>query len=181
VGAAFGSPTANIGGSIGNTKGTNQNKNQYGEQTDSQSHSSGSSRGGSREAFDTTVQHSTKHWATALVDKHVDHYDIMATFWKKANVKKMVLGVFTEPVPRDRWGELGSRGARVVNAVVGGTPAYYAEIWEGDIFIAINGEKVLGEEGYGKLLDKYQGQEVTITLWRNGNFYDVTVPLNTRG
>jgi len=64
--------------------------------------------------------------------------------------------------------------------VIGGSPAYLAEIWEGDVLIAINGQKIVGEAGYASLLQKYQGQEVTITLWRKGSFYDVTVPLNRK-
>lgn len=132
------------------------------------------------QAFDNQVAHTSKHWATALVDKHVDHYDMMATFWKKADPNRTVLGTLTEAVRRELWEKLGTRTGRVVTAVIGGSPAYVAEIWEGDILIAINGEKIAGEAGFGNLLQKYQGQEVTITLWRKGSFYDVIVPLNRK-
>jgi len=176
---AFG-PSANIGGSLNQIDGTSQNKTQYGEQTRSQSTTVGGSQGGSMQAFDNQVTHSSKHWATALVDKHIDHYDMMATYWKKADLNKTILGTLTEAIRRDLWDTLGTRTARLVTAVIGGSPAYLAEIWEGDVLIAINGQKIVGEAGYGSLLQKYQGQEVTITLWRNGNFYDVTVPLNRK-
>ncbi len=179
-GSKFFGPSANIGGSLSQTDGTSQNKTRYGEQTRSQSTTVGSSQGGSVQAFDNRVAHTSKHWATALVDKHVDHYDMMATFWKMADPNRTVLGTLTEAVRRDLWEKLGTRTGRVVTAVIGGSPAYVAEIWEGDILIAINGEKIAGEAGFGNLLQKYQGQEVSITLWRKGNFYDVTVPLNRK-
>lgn len=173
-------PSGNIGGSISQIDGTSQSKTRYGEQTRSQSTTVGGSQGGSMQAFDNQVSHSSKHWATALVDKHIDHYDMMATFWKKADPNKTILGALTEALRRDMWEQLGTRTARIVTAVIGGSPAYLAEIWEGDVLIAINGQKIVGEAGYGSLLEKYQGQEVTITLWRKGNFYDVTVPLNRK-
>jgi PDZ domain len=173
-------PSANVGGSLSQLDGTSKNKTKYDEQTNSKSTTVGGSYGGSSQDFDNQVAHTSKHWATALVDKHVDHYDMMATYWKMADPNKTILGALTEGVQRDLWEKLGTRTARTVIAVIGGSPAYLAEIWEGDILIAFDGEKIVGEAGLSKLLEKYNGQEVVLTLWRNGNFYDVTVLLNTK-
>jgi S1-C subfamily serine protease len=128
--------------------------------------------------YNDRVRHQSQHWATTFLDKDVDHYDYLVTFWKRVERKKMALGAVTEPVPKTLWKTLGTRQGRLVSQVIGGTPASDADIWEGDVLLAINGEKITSEEGWGKLLQRYQGQEVKITLWRDGNFFEAPVMLN---
>ena len=120
----------------------------------------------------------TAHWATALVQNTVDHYDFIATFWKKAKPTDMVLGVLTAPLPRELWPVIGSRSARVVRAVVGDTPAYMAEIWEGDVIVAIEGKRIQGENGLRRTLEQHAGEEVTFTIYRGDGLYDLPVNLN---
>lgn len=141
---------------------------------------SGMQRGSSYNEYGDTQHVRSRHWATALVDEHVDHYDYMVTFWKRADTDKLVLGALTDPLPRDLWSELGTRHARVISAVVGNTPAFDADLWEGDVLLAIEGEAVRGERGYGDLLDRHAGREVRLTVWRQGASFDVPVRLNRR-
>ena len=108
----------------------------------------------------------------------VDHYDFIATFWKKAKPTDMVLGVLTDPLPRELWPVIGSRSARGVRAVVGDTPAYMAEIWEGDVIVAIEGKRIQGENGLRRTLEQHAGEEVTFTIYRGDGLYDLPVNLN---
>ena len=128
--------------------------------------------------FDMNTTMRSKHWATSLVQDTVDHYEYMVTYWKRVKPHDMVLGVFTDPLPRDLWPLIGTRNARVVRSVVGDTPAYYAEMWEGDIIVAVNGEGIQGKRGFRQALDGNAGKEVTLTVYRTDRFYDIKVELN---
>jgi hypothetical protein len=156
------------------TTGSYDEKTNFGSITNDNSRSNASSR----ESFGNSTESRSQHWATALVENTVDHYDYIATFWKKVRPGDMILGAFTDPLPRDLWPVIGTRSARVVNAVIGDTPAYYAELWEGDILVAINGDKIQGKKGLEDSLDRYAGQKITLTIFRDDNFYEIPVPLN---
>ena len=150
---------------VGNTKGDSQ------WQADSQDGSVYQEQGGS-------VRHQSRQHSTILLDQTVDHYDYFATFWKKADPRRVVFGGMTAPVPADLRREIGTRHGRMVSAVIGGTPAYDADIWEGDVLLEVQGERIVGEEGWNALLGRYQGQEVTVTLWREGETFAYPVRLN---
>jgi hypothetical protein len=177
VGGELGIGVAGVNGNYGQAKGTHASQTQYNENTSYGEATVATSSGDSYVDTNETVRHDTKHWATALIDRHVDHYDYMVTFWKRADVDKVVLGTLTEPVRRDMWASLGTRHAREVSAVIGGSPAFMADIWEGDILLAIDGERIAGEQGFNRLLDAHAGREVTVTVWRDGEIYDVPIPL----
>lgn len=178
IGTEFGKPKGGISGGADQRKGSNRSNTTYNETGTYQSATAGQVTGKTFQDYDSNVEHQTKHWATALVEKAVDHYDLMVTFWKKVDPRKITLGVVTEPAPRDLWSVLKTRQARVVSAVTGGTPAYAAEIWKGDVLLAMNGEPIRGEQGLSDLLSRHRGQEVALTVWREGEVFDVPVKLN---
>jgi hypothetical protein len=178
VSASAGTDGASVEGSAGQAKGSNQDRTRYKENTRFSSVFAGMSEGGYEGSHSDTIETKSQHWATALIDKHVAHYDYMVTFWKKADVNKLVLGAFTETLPRDLMRQIGTRHARMVRAVIGGTPAYDADIWDGDILLAIDGEPIRGATGYGELLERHAGREVTLTVWREGQVFDLPVELN---
>lgn len=173
VGTGVFGPYGEVHGSY--TEGSYKERTNFGSLTTDNSRSSASSN----ESFGTSTDSRTQHWATALVENTVDHYDYIATFWKKVRPGDMILGAFTHPLPRELWPVIGTRSARVVNAVVGGTPAFYAELWEGDILLAINGERIQGKKGLDDSLDRHAGQEVVFTIFRDDDLYEITIPLNT--
>lgn len=164
-----------VGGEVhGDVTNSNYNSNaRSGSYTNDRAQSR--TAGGEDQRSDT--QHSSQQWATALVDKSVDHYDYVATFWKKGRTEDMILGAFTDPLPRELWELIGSRSARVVRAVIGNTPAYSADMWEGDILVSIDDEKIEGESGLQELLRRKQGRSVVFTIFRKDDFYKLPVTL----
>ena len=177
VGGELGTGGAGVNGNYGESKGTHASQTVYGENTNYGEMTAATSSGDSYVDTNETVRLDTKHWATALIDRHVDHYDYMVTYWKRADVDKVVLGTLTEPVRRDMWTRLGTRHAREVSAVIGGSPAFMADIWEGDILLAIDGERIAGEQGFNRLLEAHAGRDVVVTIWRDGEIHDRQVPL----
>ena len=71
---------------------------------------------------------------------------------------------------------IGSRHARLVSQVIGQSPAWEADIWEGDVITAINGERV--RPGFEDQVRSYMGQEVPIRVWRDGVHLEVTARIN---
>lgn len=181
VGASAGSGGGSVSGQYNKNWGSNKGQTNYNEQGTSQMARLDQSAGRAFQDYNDRVRHQGQHWATTFLDKDVHHYDYLATFWKRVDLKKMTLGAFTEPVPKTLWKAVGTRQGRFISQVIGGTPAADADLWEGDVLLAINGEKITSEEGWQKLLQRYQGQEIKITLWRDGNFFEAPVTLNEVG
>ena len=123
VSAGYGSTGGSVEGTAGQSEGSNSDKTRYKEDSRFSNSHSGGSAGRYQGSYDDTVTTTSNHWATALIDKHVNHYDYMVTFWKRARVDQFVLGALTETVPRDLMREIGTRHARRIRAVVGGTRA----------------------------------------------------------
>ena len=173
-----GGASAEAEGGYGEKKGTASSDTRYGERTEYGEATASENRGASYTDHDETTTHGTKHWATALIDRHVDHYEYMVTFWKRADPDRVSLGVITEPVSRKLWAEIGTRHARTVTAVIGGSPAYLADVWEGDVLLAIDGQGIAGEESLGQILEANRGRQVTLKLWRGGEVRELAVELN---
>jgi hypothetical protein len=165
-------PTADVSGS--HTWGDSEDNTVHGSETVDRSNTN--TAGG--DSHSSRTQNRSQHWATALVESAVDHYDYVATFWKRVKPQNLILGAFTDPLPRELWPLIGSRSARVVRAVVGDSPAYRAEMWEGDILVAIDDEKIQGEQGLQDALNRHAGQNVVFTIFRNDDFYELPVSLN---
>ena len=178
VGASKGPLGSEVEGNVGGSMGGSTDKTRYKQNSRWDSSYSGGSAGRSSTDYGDSVRSTSRHWATTLIDKHVNHYDYMVTFWKKADVDKFVLGAFTEPIPRALTHEIGTRHGRQIRAVVGGSPAYDADLWDGDIVLAINGEEVRGASGFSGLLQRHRGEEATLTVWRAGRVADFPVHLN---
>lgn len=165
-------PTAEVNASA--TQGRHAEDTRHGSNTRDASNS----RTNTSEGFNNNSTSKSKHWATALVEDEVDHYDYVATYWKQVKPQNMILGAFTDPLPRHLWSALGTRSARVVRAVIGETPAFYAELWEGDILVAINGEKIQSERGLQETLRRFAGQDAVLTIFREDDYYELPVALN---
>jgi len=186
VGGTAGGGASSMGPSVGGSItggydtrwGSSKGQTKYNEQGTSQMSRLDQSMGKAFQDYNDKVRHQSQHWATTFLDKDIDHYDYLVTFWKQVDRKKMTLGAVTEPVPKTLWKALGTRQGRFVSQVIGGTPAAEADLWEGDVLLAVNGEKITSEENWHKLLQRYQGQGVKITLWRDGNFFEAPVMLN---
>jgi hypothetical protein len=178
VSASAGSDGGSVEGSAGQSEGGSRDRTDYNERTTFNSRYSGGSAGMSQGSYNDKISHSSQHWATTLVDKHVNHYDYMVTFWKKAKPEMFRLGVFTKPVPREIMRAIGTRHGRMIRTVVGGTPAFDSDLWDGDILLAVNEEPIRGNDGLNNLLAAKNGQEVTLTVWREGEMFDLPVLLN---
>ncbi|MEQ9002092.1 MAG: hypothetical protein RIE74_00855, partial [Pseudomonadales bacterium] len=119
---------------------------------------------------------SNKSFTTQLITETQDTFDVLVTYWCRADTSKMVLGAITKTPPPNLRRAIGSRHGRFVTQVVGNTPAWDADIWEGDVIMAINSERV--GPNWGSLLTRYVGQEAVVQVWREGEILELPTRFN---
>lgn len=78
------------------------------------------------------------------------------------------LGLLVVPLSDSERQTLGTNRAAKVLVVVEGTPAFNADVLPGDYLQTVNEEVIINQQTLGSALDKYQGQDVTLTLIRDG-------------
>ena len=147
-------------------------------QDGSYAHSSGGSSASAASSYDDTTVHQSRQWSTVLMSETDSHFDYVATFWKKADPREFVLGVLTDAVPGSLMRAVGTRHGRVVRTVVAGTPAWDADLWEGDVLLGIDGERVVSAERFSSLIETRRGQDALLTVWRQGDLYELPVRFN---
>ena len=104
-----------------------------------------------------------------------NQYD--ATYWVKRANDKIRFGVNDAPLPDDLRHKLERNSGVLVVSVVRGTPAFFANILDGDILIKFAGEDVTDPAGLLNLVSKYAGQKVNVEVIRGDQTKVIPVTL----
>lgn len=113
---------------------------------------------------------------TSYVPMSADRYQFEALYFVRH--AHFVLGAFFRDLnDAERQALQSNRGACIVT-VVDGSPAFNADILVGDIVVAVNQVPVPGYQGLMDTLHQDAGQEVVITVFRNGRAVNKPVHLN---
>jgi len=120
----------------------------------------------------TTVQ---GEFHTSFVDQNVDYYKYAATFWAKA--KPSILGVLVKPLDEKSKTLVGSNKGVRVRAVVKDSPAFEADILRDDILLSLGDEVIRDPDQFFDLVERNQGKEVSVGLFRAGQDLTVKVKL----
>lgn len=107
----------------------------------------------------TRIHVSVKHHGVQYPGGDVFKYS--AVFGVRCDARRHA-GLLTRPAPDYMKTALGAPEARQVLAVMKKSPAYYANILEGDILLAVNGRK----EAAGK---EFKAGANAVTVWRKGH------------
>lgn len=105
-----------------------------------------------------------------------DIYMHAASFW--ARVKPGVLGAVLDPLPDSKRQELERNTGVYVRIVVNNSPAFRANLLEGDIITAINGTEVYGPSEAIKTFQSLAGEEVTVRVLRGSEAKALSVKLD---
>ncbi|MDD5140987.1 MAG: PDZ domain-containing protein [Verrucomicrobiales bacterium] len=117
-------------------------------------------------------------FSTQVVPVTVQRYQYEAGFFRK--LQPSILGVLPQPLPPEIRQKL-ERNTGVIASIVGNdTPAFNANILEGDVILKINDEDVTSVTDLFEKNKKFAGQKVEIELWRNGQFKTNSVQLNNK-
>jgi hypothetical protein len=102
--------------------------------------------------------------------------DHVAVFWAKGGTP--ALGACWRELTTEEKQQTGSNKGAAIAAVVKRSPAFSADLLEGDILQAIDGETVLDAHQAGQLLETRRGQNVELRLRRQAGSLMVKVKLN---
>lgn len=110
----------------------------------------------------TTTVYGTQ---TTYIPYSRDMYDYFASYWIK--MKKFVFGVWPYDLTSEQREKIGTNKGAFVKYVVNDSPAFKADIFEGDIITKINDKDVWGAKDIGTLQNYYGGERITVTIIRN--------------
>jgi hypothetical protein len=113
---------------------------------------------------------------TQYVPYQYSVYRTMASFWRQ--LKPSILGVRYNAIPENLRIALQRNTGAYVNVVIQDTPAFNANILEGDIIIQIADKPIANAQECSDSLVIFAGQKIPIKVIRNGKTLDVDVQLN---
>lgn len=120
----------------------------------------------------TTTYGSQTNWVPMTVNR----YDYDALYYVKQT--HFILGAgFRDLNDAERHALQSNRGAYVTN-IVDGEPAFKADILVGDMIVALDQTPVYGYQGLQDALHQKHGQDVVLTIFRNGESITKSVRLN---
>jgi len=115
-------------------------------------------------------------YSTQAMPVTVHTYQYQAAFFRKH--KPLLFGVLGRPTTEDIRKKLEINTGLIAELIETGSPAFHANILEGDVLLKMNGE-VLSSGDLSAKCRKFNGQNVEIEIWRNGEFKNIRVQLRS--
>ena len=104
--------------------------------------------------------------STTYMPYHVNKSDYYATFWVKA--KPMSLGVYFDNLTDELRRKIESNKGAYIRVVVKDSPAFNADLLNGDVIRKINNIEVVNANQLVSLLAENKGQQIELEIFRNG-------------
>lgn len=117
-------------------------------------------------------------YSTYNIPYNVSRNDFFASYWVKQDVDKMRLGIRYVPLPDEIRKQLQRNTGVLIPIVVRGTPAFRANILEGDVLLKVNGEEVIDPPGLDRQLTRLAGQMAELSIIRGSDPLTIKVKLN---
>ena len=128
--------------------------------------------------YGTSTTTSPGTFSTQVVPVTVQRYQYDAAFFRRT--KPPIVGILQKPLPVEIREKLQRNTGVIAWVVRDDSPAFTANILEGDVILKMNNEDVKSETDYGEKVIKFAGQKVDFEIWRNGEFKTITVQLNNK-
>lgn len=127
--------------------------------------------GGSATAYgqSTTTTYGT---STSYIPYSVDRYDFGAVFFVAV---KSHFGIIMSDLSAEQARMVQSNHGVYVDGIVRDSPAFNADILQGDIILADNGVKVEGSRWLENEAKNHPGKIMHLKVWRSGSVIDKTV------
>jgi membrane-associated protease RseP (regulator of RpoE activity) len=146
----------------------------YGTETANAYGSGGYAYGsGTYSGYSTTTTPGT--FSTQYVPYSRQVFDQGAVFWRR--MKPGILGAAVAPIPEAMRSTLQRNTGVLVNIVVLDSPAFRANILEGDVIIQIANKPVETIQQFSDLLPLYAGQKIPVKVIRGNQTLDIDVQL----
>lgn len=127
--------------------------------------------------YSGTATSTTRGTETTNIPYTINRYRQAASYWAK--VKKFRSGLHTKNLDADTRARIQSNKGVEVIIVVKNTPGFSADIFKGDIIKQMGNTEITDDKAYQAALDKYEGKETDITIYRNGNLITKKIHLGT--
>jgi len=114
--------------------------------------------------------------STQMVPYTVQRYDFLATYWAKIRV--VHFGAFYVNLPPAMSQQLQRNTGVVIDLLIKGSPAFYANVLVGDVVIKVNEEGVTDVQGFQNILMRNAGNQVTLTILRGTEQKLISMRLN---
>jgi S1-C subfamily serine protease len=134
---------------------------------------------GSGNYYGTSTTTTPGTFSTQIIPVTVQRNQYDALFLRKTK-PGTILGILAKPLPTDIRQQLERNTGIVAWVIKTGSPAFNANILEGDVILKMNGEDVLSVADFTDKYTKHAGQNVELDLWRNGQFKTNFVQLNNK-
>jgi hypothetical protein len=128
--------------------------------------------------YGTSTTTSPGTFSTQMIPVTVHRYQYEAGFFRR--MPSTILGVLPQPLPSEIRQQLERNTGVFAWVVRNGSPAFNANILEGDVILKINGEDVMSDTDLMAKNFKFAGQKVDVDIWRNGQFKTISVQLNNK-
>lgn len=117
-------------------------------------------------------------YSTYAIPYSVNRNTFFASYWVKEDINKLHLGVQAVPLSDDLRRKLERNTGVVIDIVVHGTPAFKANVLEGDAVLKVNGADVVDVAGFMSQLTQLAGQRITLDILRGDQPRSISVTLN---
>jgi hypothetical protein len=117
-------------------------------------------------------------YSTYAIPYSVNRNTFYASYWVRQDVNKMHLGVQAAPLSDALRSRLERNTGVMIDIVVHGTPAFRANVLEGDVVLKVNGADVVDVPGFYAQLAQLVGQRVTLDILRSDQPRSISVTLN---
>ena len=114
--------------------------------------------------------------STTYMPYHVRRYDYYATFWIKA--KPASLGIHLDNLTNELRRKVESNKGVYIVAVVKDSPAFNADLLNGDIIRKFNNIEVANASHFTNLIAENKGQQIELEIFRNGKTILKQIQLN---
>lgn len=108
----------------------------------------------------------------------IDRNDFVAVYWVHQDPKSYKFGGQLVDLPADVRARLHRNTGVYVPTVVVGTPAFLANVMDGDVITKINGIDVTDQASFRTQLTEYSGQQVTFDIIRGTDPMTVKMTLH---
>src|SRR5690606_36516369 len=113
---------------------------------------------------------------TQNVPVTLQRYTYHSSFWRR--IKPGTFGASLLPLSPELKQKLERNGGVVIDLIRDGSPAFNANILEGDVILRFSGEEILTVSDLIEKCRSSQGRRIDLEVWRNGNIKLIPVHLN---
>jgi PDZ domain len=134
--------------------------------------------GGSATYSGTGTVTSPGGYSTYAIPYSVDRNTFYASYWAKRDPNKIRLGLYSRPLDEEQRHKLERNTGVQVTVVVTGSPAFNANVLEGDVLLKLNGRDITDMRSLNMDITQLAGQRATFDLLRGDQPRSIAVTLN---